>query len=225
MPPFLVIAVVVFLVYWLGWWLVAILGVPLALFALWAYSDSWNSQKNILAPERNLQRLKDVPLRKINIEIKSASFHGKSLPKLNVESDRENDLVPNVALVIHGDPLAQILAGRKVWEMRTKNTRKRGAIALVRKGSGHVYGVADIVDSQGPLSGDALANSVGLHGITLTRLSDPQFAKYRYAWVLANVRQLSNPVPYSHTKGAQSFVRLSRETSAAIWAAIPSIGA
>ena len=55
-------------------------------------------------------------------------------------------------LIIDPAHTDDILAGRKRWEMRARGTRQRGTIALTRKGSGAVAGIAELVDSLGPLS-------------------------------------------------------------------------
>jgi hypothetical protein len=72
---------------------------------------------------------------------------------------------PEVALIVRDDPLEKILSGHKTWEMRKTNTHKRGRIALVKKGTGKIYGVADIMDSTGPLSDETMARTTHLHGI------------------------------------------------------------
>jgi hypothetical protein len=219
--PAIVIAVVlvVLLIHSLGWWLLAIVGLLLALAGLWLYIDSQEVPKaNSFGSVHNALPARHPP-RTITIEIKSVSIGRKGSRTPSKEPAMPNDLMPCVALVIHSDPLDKILSGRKTWEMRTQNTNKRGPIALAKKGSGHIYGIADIVDSRGPMTTNELATTTNLHGITPARLADPQVAKYRYAWVLSNVRRLPQPVPYSHTKGAQSFVRLDRDTTVAIRAA------
>lgn len=57
--------------------------------------------------------------------------------------------------------------------MRSKGTQQRGKIALIRKGSRMVVGVADLVGSHGPLEEEMLANQ-GSHLITPER---PEHAK------------------------------------------------
>ncbi len=120
------------------------------------------------------------------------------------------DHVPGIVsrgLIIREDPLESILSGRKSWEMRSEHTKVRGSIGLVKKGSKAIYGIADIVDSRGPLTRSELIQHVHLHGITLERIDNPEVAKYRFAWVLQNVRRLPTPVPYQH-KGGVIFVTL-----------------
>src|SRR5882724_4451059 len=52
------------------------------------------------------------------------------------------------ALVIDEPWITAILKGDKTWEMRKKNCKIRGEIALIRKGSGLVVGTAHVVDSR-----------------------------------------------------------------------------
>ena len=53
-----------------------------------------------------------------------------------------------------------MLSGKKTWEMRS--TRNRGPIGLIRKGSGQVVGIADIVDSLAGFEGKAVTASEAL---------------------------------------------------------------
>ena len=118
-------------------------------------------------------------------------------------------------LIIRPEPIEKILRGTKTWEMRSRAVEIRGTIALVKKGSKAVYGVADIVDCRGPLTlSERLANE-HLHGISPDRWADPDVAKYDYAWVLTNVRRLKHPVPYVH-KGGVQFVTLDDSVAAQI---------
>lgn len=110
-------------------------------------------------------------------------------------------------LIIRPEPLENILAGRKVWEMRNRAINIRGTIALVKKGSKAIYGVASIVDSHGPVSRAEMTAHRSKHLISEERLDHPDYAKYRYAWVLDNVRRLKTPIPYVH-KGGVQFVTL-----------------
>lgn len=104
-------------------------------------------------------------------------------------------------LIIRPEPLERILSGRKTWEMRSAHTKVRGPIALIRKGSKAVYGMAHILDSRGPLSRDEMLKTTQLHGITSDRLDTGEVAGYRYAWILGSVRRLERPIPYQHTGG------------------------
>ena len=52
------------------------------------------------------------------------------------------------ALVIDEPWITAILKGEKTWEMRKRNCKIRGEIALIRKGSGLVVGTAHVVELQ-----------------------------------------------------------------------------
>ncbi|MGV8990739.1 MAG: hypothetical protein ACOH1Q_04970 [Thiobacillus sp.] len=116
-------------------------------------------------------------------------------------------------LIIRPEPLEKILSGRKTWEMRCDPIHKRETIALIQKGSKAIYGVADIVDSIGPLSREEMIANEAKHRIEPTRLDCPEVVKYRYAWELANVRRLKHPVPYVHKPGQVKFVSLDEMTA------------
>lgn len=216
MPSFLVIAVFVFLIHWLGWWLLAIVIGLVASFFLWIW---WGTRKipnsdpfQQAAPVEHGSQ--EFPSRTIRIELTS-TYESQSRPSSS-QQPVSSQKSPMTALIIRDVPLEQILAGVKIWEMRTNHTRKRGTIALAKKGTGHIFGVADIVDSRGPLSLATMMSTVAFHRIDPSRIDDAEVAKYRHAWVLANVQRLRRPVPYSHTKGAQSFVALDADTASAV---------
>ena len=104
-------------------------------------------------------------------------------------------------LIVREEPLERILAGTKRWEMRSSHTKIRGTVALIRKGSKAIFGVADIVDSLGELSRSQMLESVLQHGMSPERIDSPEASKYRFAWVLDNVRRLPQSIGYQHTGG------------------------
>jgi hypothetical protein len=112
-------------------------------------------------------------------------------------------------LIIDEPWLSKILDGQKSWEIRSRNCNIRGQIGVVRKGSGHVIGTAEVVDSIGPLSRSEVQANTEKHCSTAERI----FKRYEspYAWVLANPRRLRNPIPYNHKPGS------------VIWVSIPDI--
>jgi hypothetical protein len=118
-------------------------------------------------------------------------------------------------LIIRAEPLADILNGHKVWEMRGIPRCKRGTIALIQKGSKAIQGIADITEYKGPLSKAELLANEAKHLVQPSRLDDQAIAEYRYAWVLANVRRLKYPVSYRHTAQVR-FVTLDQATVRAI---------
>jgi hypothetical protein len=104
--------------------------------------------------------------------------------------------------------------------MRAEKTHKRERIALIQKGSKRILGIAEIVDCIGPLSRAEMVASYRHHLIEEGRLDDPALAKYRYAWVLSDVRRLKTPVEASMKSGQVKFVNLPSETAAAVAAAL-----
>jgi hypothetical protein len=138
------------------------------------------------------------------IEESSAKRHG--LPEIRQHRATAVSSVSR-GIIIRASPLELILSGKKSWEMRTSHTNIRETIALIRKSSKAVFGVADIVDSRGPLTQAEMKNSLALHAIEVHRLDDPAVVKNRFAWILRNVRRLPVPVPYDH-KGGVRFVSL-----------------
>lgn len=90
------------------------------------------------------------------------------------------------AVPIRTPYIDEILNGEKTEEYRTKNTKKRGMIALIQAGSGLVVGTAVIS---------------GVH---------EEFDYY--AWELTDVVKFKNPVPYKHPSGAVTWVTLRDET-------------
>lgn len=217
---FLAFLLVFLLINWLGWWLLYIsigLAIALVLLLWWEGSTKFNNYK-VPGVTIEVDQNPGYSILNIRTDINSGeSGRGKGGSPPAMSSNRALDCHgPVVALVITDGPLEQILSGRKTWEMRAQHTRKRERIALAKKGSGMIYGVAEIVDSRGPLSIETMHASTSMHGIDPSRIDQPEMAKYRYAWVLTNVRILRQPVPYLHTKGAQSFVKLDGVTSGAI---------
>lgn len=124
------------------------------------------------------------------------------------------------ALIVDMPHIDNILSGWKTWEMRSVRTKKRELIGLIKKGSGTVIGVVEIIDSLGPFSKDEMLTYELKHRMTPERLNEPDASKYDHAWVLKNARFLKLPVRYDHPSGAQSWVKLDAQTSAAVWDAM-----
>ncbi len=124
------------------------------------------------------------------------------------------------ALIIDTPHIDNILSGKKTWEMRTTQTKQRGRIALIQKGSGTIIGVVEITDSLGPFSNEEMLANESKHGITPVRLNNPEVSKYNNAWVVENAKRLKQPIPYKHKSGQVIWVNLDAETSAAVMSAI-----
>jgi hypothetical protein len=122
------------------------------------------------------------------------------------------------ALIIDEPWIGHIMAGRKTWEMRSRRTTKRGPVGLVRKGSGQIVAVANIVDSLPPLSPTQMAASFDEHRIPQAMVETASY-KWFTPWVLGNVRVLEQPVSYRHPSGAVTWVDLAPDVQAALAAA------
>ena len=112
-------------------------------------------------------------------------------------------------LIIKSPWIDLILNGEKVWEIRGSNTKIRGTIALLKSGSGYVFGLCDLKDVIGPLSLSKLRCSKPFHAIPPNQLKNGLPYPNTYAWVLDNVKCLSKPVSYPHPRGAVIWVNLS----------------
>ncbi len=116
---------------------------------------------------------------------------------------------PTRGLVIAEPWIDYILQGTKDWEIRSSNCKIRGPIALIRKGSGRVEGVANMKGTVGPLSLEQLRQNVHRHRVPTDQLVNV-LGRYKspMAWVLENVRRLDSAIPYMHSPGAVIWVKL-----------------
>lgn len=112
------------------------------------------------------------------------------------------------ALIVDTPHVDRILSGQKTWGLRTRGTKNRGRIALIRRGSGTVVGTVDIVDCIGPLTESIMLDNTAKHLVTPERIKSGEVAKYNHAWVLENAKALPTPVPYQHPSGAVIWVNL-----------------
>lgn len=111
-------------------------------------------------------------------------------------------------LVIDDPWISLILDGQKTWEMRSRDAKVRGTIALIRKGSGMIVGTANLVGSTGPFDRDQMLKYQEKHRIPSDRIKSGSVDTWCYAWQLEDVKRLAKPVPYTHPKGAVIWVKL-----------------
>lgn len=123
-------------------------------------------------------------------------------------------------LIIDEPWISKILRGEKHWEMRSQATAARGTVALIRKGSGTVVGVARIMGCVGPLNLDQLHANAEKHRVPMVEFESGRAAKWSMAWVLAAAQPLPSPVPYKHPFGAVIWVNLDPGVEAAVLAQI-----
>ncbi|XXM72497.1 ASCH domain-containing protein [Lysinibacillus sphaericus] len=113
------------------------------------------------------------------------------------------------ALLIKSPWIDMILEGKKIWEIRGSNTKTRGKIALIKSGSGTVYGEIDLIDSK-ELSLTEYQESRRFHRVESEAASVLPYKK-TYAWVLENPLVYEKPIPYKHPMGAVIWVKLTEE--------------
>ncbi|MCL6729805.1 hypothetical protein [Sphingomonas hankyongi] len=118
-------------------------------------------------------------------------------------------------LVIDRPWIGMILAGDKIWEVRSRGTAVRGRIALIEKGTGTVVGLATLADSLPALAPEQMQAHFAKHRIPPAKVAEPGF-RWFTPWVLTDVRRLDRPVPYRHPSGAVTWVNLSAGDEAAI---------
>ncbi|CAO4172090.1 hypothetical protein [Methylorubrum aminovorans] len=113
------------------------------------------------------------------------------------------------ALIIDEPWIGLILRGEKTWEMRRTACHQKGQIALIRKGSGQVVGVADCEGSLPALAdADAYRAAEPRHRIPVDRQAQAFADGWRTPWVIKNARPLDRPVAYAHRSGAVIWVNL-----------------
>lgn len=142
-------------------------------------------------------------LSKDTVKMKESSIAIR--PSVNINK------VPTKGLIIKSPAIEKILAGIKTWEMRSGATQVRGPIALIKKGSGQIVGIANLVGVKGPLSKQEKLDTVDKHQISLDRLESHETDKWNTAWVLENAQPLITQVNYQHPNGAVTWVNLDRQ--------------
>jgi hypothetical protein len=75
-------------------------------------------------------------------------------------------------LIIDEPWVSKIAAGKKTWELRSRNTAVRGRIALLRKGSKAVIGVVELVGTLPKLSRSDLRANVDKHQVPASEIDD-----------------------------------------------------
>lgn len=121
------------------------------------------------------------------------------------------------AIVIDEPWISLILSGQKTWEMRKGNCSYRGQVALIRKGSGQVVGIANVVGSLSPLlTAEAYSAAEPKHHIPPARQEQARNDGWATPWVLEGAKPLAEPVSYRHPSGAVIWVNLEPEVAAAV---------
>ena len=122
-------------------------------------------------------------------------------------------------LIVDEPWISSILSGEKTWEMRSSACRQSGPIALIRKGSGHVVGVAEIGQSLPPIeSREEYAAAEPRHRIPPARQEQAFVGGWRTPWPIRAAKPLPTPVRYEHPAGAVIWVNLAEPVEAAVLA-------
>lgn len=109
-------------------------------------------------------------------------------------------------LIIREPWIDLILEGKKIWEIRGSNTKRRGKIALIKSKTGKVFGTVDVINSI-LLTTKQYHEAFNNHYIPNTK-DNPLPYRKNYAWILENPIILEEPIPYIHPRGAVIWVTL-----------------
>ena len=139
-----------------------------------------------------------------------------SLDRLRQSRSGRIELVPSEGLdfgprgLLVRDPYAsQLLDGEKIWEIRGRPTQIRGPVAIVKSGTGRVFGTVNLARVLGPLQLDDLTSAPELPAAERDEFENQGLPYGKtYAYVFTNPRWFDRPVPYSHPSGAVTWVRL-----------------
>jgi len=126
-------------------------------------------------------------------------------------------------LIIREPWIDYILAGTKTWEMRTAPTKRRGRIALIRKGTGLVVGIAEIVENLPPLDAASFAATRDRHQIPARLDAKVLAAGWVHPWVLRDVQRLPRSVVAGQKAGQVIWVPLGCDAADAIEAQVKSL--
>lgn len=111
-------------------------------------------------------------------------------------------------LIIRTPWIDLILDGSKTWEMRTKPTSIRGRIALIKAGSGLIFGTAEFTECLPALTRKQMQQTLNFHAIPEAQLDKVMESRWTTPWVLRSITKLGSPIPYIHRKGAVTWVEL-----------------
>ena len=109
-----------------------------------------------------------------------------------------------LGLIINDPYITDIFEGKKIWELRSRNTHIRGTIALIKKGSGLVLGTANLTDVI--LLTEKEMRCRKEHGEPKSNFGKSD--RFIYAWVLRYAKRFTKPISYKHPSGAVIWVKL-----------------
>lgn len=154
---------------------------------------------------------------KLNLLLAIQMVRGNS-PK---ESEEKLDFYISRALIVAEPWLDLILSGKKIWEMRSRSTKLRGWVGLIRKGSGKVVGAVKITGSGDALDTNAMLANHDRHLIPVDTIRAGLVASWNTPWYLENAIKFAEPIHYHHPSGAVTWVSLEDAVCQAIAAQMP----
>jgi ASCH domain len=118
------------------------------------------------------------------------------------------------AMIIRAPWIDLVLDGAKTWEMRKKNTQKRGWIGLIKSGSLEVHGVVKLVDCLPALHVENYNDYFDKHRVPATEVLANE--KDLVPWVFVDALRFQKAVPYKHRQGCVTWVNLSEDVTSKI---------
>lgn len=109
-------------------------------------------------------------------------------------------------LIIKSPWIEKILNGEKTWEIRGTKTSIRGRVALIKSGTGMIYGYIDVIGST-LLEPEIFQGAQDKHCIPLDVCKLVKYKKIN-AWAMTNPEILNKPIPYKHPQGAVIWVNI-----------------
>lgn len=92
--------------------------------------------------------------------------------------------------------------------MRSTATKQRGRVALIRKGSGLVFGTVEIIGCTEKLSRTQMLEEQQRHRINASDITCGTVDNWNRGWMLQGARALATPISYNHPSGAVIWVTL-----------------
>lgn len=103
-----------------------------------------------------------------------------------------------------------ILNEEKVIEVRSRDTKVRGPIGIIKSGSKKVYGTVTLYSSK-PMTKDLFELTKHSHGLTISYDELLEIYTHPYAWFLDSPIKFDKPVEYKHKQGCVIWVNLGDE--------------
>ena len=114
--------------------------------------------------------------------------------------------LPKIAIVVCAPYAKQIVNGSKILEMRGRDTKIRGKVAIIEARSGLIIGEASI-HSTFEMKEEEREKMKGFHQVQDLSLLE----RWCFAYLLSDAIEYKTPVKYNHPRGAVIWVDLTRE--------------